>query len=85
MTDAILNERISDAVELCISTISRSTFDAHEVDGLGDDNGYFIYERESDGSIREILAKCPSFEAAAKLFELIRTLRTAKVTATAKR
>jgi hypothetical protein len=73
MTDAILYERITEMTELCISPISRAIFDAYEVDGLGEDEGYFIYERARNGEITDILAKCPSFEAAAKLVELFRT------------
>lgn len=43
------------------------------VDGLGDDFGYFIYEAIGDARRSQccnVLAKCPSYEAAMRLVEL---------------
>lgn len=74
MDDIFISTRIGSLGDLCISTISRATFEAHEIDGLGDDEGYFIFERSPDGAIREVLAKCASLEAAYRLVELYRSV-----------
>lgn len=81
MDDMILSYRIGAIGELCISTISRAAFEASEVDGLGEDDGYFIYERNLDGSIKAVLAKCASYKSAARLIELYQVALKLRATA----
>lgn len=72
MENLSLSASIGDGREICISPISRETFELSELDALGDDCGYFIYEvdagRPSAGI--EILAKVASYEAALRLLDI---------------
>ena len=78
MENLSLSALIDDGREICISPISRETFDANELDTLGDDCGYFIYEvdtRRPSAGI-EILAKVASYEAALRLLSIFLRIST---------
>lgn len=59
---------------LCISPLSRKSYKEAGVRGLGGHEGYFVYETDcgEPSSGIEIIAKLASFEAALKLFHLIK-------------
>lgn len=72
MENLSLSAILGDGREICISPISRETFEQSELDALGDDCGYFLYEvdasRPSAGI--EVLAKVASYEAALRLVDI---------------
>ena len=72
MDDIIMRERIDESTTLCISPISRETYDEHvEFDNLGGEDGYFVLRSRRTGEQRlEVLAKAPTLEAASSLFDL---------------
>lgn len=72
MENLTLSALIEDGREICLSPISRETFEASELDTLGDDCGYFIYEVDArrPGAGIEILAKVASYEAALRLLDI---------------
>ena len=49
---------------LCIGTLSKTTFDEHEIDNCGNDFGYFLYEMNDKGIV--VLAKFVSEEMASQ-------------------
>ncbi len=58
---------------ICLSPLSDEILDELGVDGLGDSFGYFIYETEggvSASRCTNVLAKCPSYEAACRVLEI---------------
>jgi len=72
MDDSFFKIEIAPNHFICMSPLAQEVLDALGVDDLGDDFGYFIYEstgRSITGCIN-VLAKCPSFEAAARLLEI---------------
>ena len=73
MDDIVMRERIDESTTLCISPISRETYDEHvELDNLGGEGGYFVLRSRRIGEQRlEVLAKAPTLEAAGLLFDLI--------------
>lgn len=79
MENLSLSALIEEGREICLSPISRQTFDASELDTLGDDCGYFIYEVDPNrpNAGIEILAKVASYEAALRLIDIF--LRGARV------
>jgi hypothetical protein len=72
MENLSLSALMEDGREICISPISRETFDASELEALGDDCGYFIYEVDGNrlSAGIEILAKVASYEAALRLVDI---------------
>lgn len=75
MEDSFFYQRLSAEHFICISPLSKHILMALQVDGLGDQFGYFVYE-SADGSPRgctKILAKCESYESASRLIELYNT------------
>lgn len=58
---------------MCISPLDIEALDAAMVDGLGDDYGYFVYEARGPrgAACIDVLAKCPTFEAALRLLEFL--------------
>lgn len=58
---------------MCISPLNEDVLDEAMVDGLGDDFGYFVYETIGPRSKAciEVLAKCPTYEAAVRLLEFL--------------
>jgi hypothetical protein len=75
MRDYFFSAPMPDGRQICVSPISRDTFDANQAHELGDDFGYFIYEFDADrpASGIEILAKAASFEAAVRLIDIYLT------------
>ena len=58
---------------LCVSTLSQSILQEAEIQGLGDDFGYFVYEmdeRPRSAGI-QVLAKLASEDAAVRLAEIL--------------
>jgi hypothetical protein len=72
MENLCLCTPLGDGKEICVSPISRQTFEANELDALGDDCGYFIYEFDSrrPSAGIEVLAKVASYEAALRLLDI---------------
>lgn len=64
--------RLANDHYVCMSPLTREFFDSLDVDGLGDDFGYFVYESQGAFPVQSItvLAKCPSYEAAARLMQI---------------
>lgn len=60
--------------KLCISPLSSRTLADAEVQNLGGDRGYFVYELDERPFIGgvSVLAKAASFDAALRLAELLR-------------
>lgn len=70
--DLFAAERIDDHRMLCISSLARKTITDAEVEHLGTDSGFFVYEvdeRPHVGGIK-ILAKVASIDAAYRLIEI---------------
>jgi len=60
---------------VCLSPLNDDVLDELGVDGLGDGFGYFIYETAGGPEATHcinVLAKCPSFEAACRVLEIYR-------------
>ncbi len=77
MDDELLAiERIDERTSLCVSPLSRKVVDESEIENLGSDRGFFVYEVDnlSAGGI-SILAKVASLEAAFRLIDLFRLSR----------
>jgi hypothetical protein len=58
---------------LCVSTLSQNAFQESEVEGLGGDFGYFVYEvdeRPRSAGI-QVLAKAASEDAAVRLAQIL--------------
>lgn len=72
MRQILFSSRLPDGREVCVSPVSKDTFDANRADALGDDSGYFIYEFDTDcpSSGIEILAKAVSMDAALRLVDI---------------
>lgn len=70
--ELLLIERINDTTSLCVSSISRNTFASAELENLGDDRGYFIYEVDERPYVggMQILGKAASIEAVYRLAEI---------------
>lgn len=72
--DIYLSTKIDENRSLCISAISRKTFEECGAEYFSTDHGFFIYERDSRmnrGGI-SILGKVASLDAAYRFFDLIR-------------
>ena len=71
--DLFLQTRIDDSRMLCVSSISRKTFDECAAENFQNDRGYFIYECSLDGNRGgiSVLAKMASFEAAFRFYDII--------------
>ena len=77
MEDIFWSEVIGLERRLCVSTLSREAFEDNELENIGNDFGYFIYEiddRSRSAGIL-VLAKAASEEAAMRLVDLFRTSR----------
>jgi hypothetical protein len=73
MSDHFLKFETEPGHYICVSTLTKDVLDSLGVDGLGDDYGFFVYEAIGDKTrsrCSNVLAKCPSFEAASRLIEL---------------
>jgi hypothetical protein len=73
MEDIVLRAELDDSTYLYISPISRETYEEHiHDDNLGGAYGYFVLRSRRTGTQRlEVLAKVPTLEAAAELFDMI--------------
>ena len=73
MEDIVLKADLDETTCLYISPIDRQTYEEHVLDdNLGGDRGYFVLRSRRTGFQRlEILAKVPTLEAAADLFDMI--------------
>lgn len=56
-----------------VSPLDEEVLDAMAVDGLGDEFGFFVYETNgpSPRDCINVLAKCPTYEAAIRLLEFL--------------
>ena len=75
MDDSFFYRRLAAKHFICISPLSKELLNDLQVDGLGDEFGYFVYE-SADGTPRgcmNVLAKCDGYEAAYRLIELYRS------------
>lgn len=72
MRHILFSSVLADGRELCVSPVSKDTFDANKADSLGNDSGYFVYEYDSRRPAAgiEILAKAASAEAAMRLIDI---------------
>ena len=77
MDDMFLSAPLGDGREICMSPLSRQTFEANQLQDLGDDFGYFIYEFDTKrpGAGIEVLAKAASYDAAMRLVDIFYMLR----------
>jgi hypothetical protein len=73
MEDFLLAARLDGEREIWISEVSRSTFEANDVDDLGTDVGYFLLmgSQRHGGDGAQIIAKVASAAAAVLLFEML--------------
>lgn len=74
MEDLILRAKIDDSITLYVSPIDHQTYNEYvDDDNLGGGDGYFLARSLRDGATErfEILAKAPTFAAAADLFDMI--------------
>jgi len=73
--------RLADGREICVSPISRDTFEDNAAYSLGDDHGYFIFEMDEHQPAAgiEILGKAVSYDAAVRLVEIFMAAREAIV------
>lgn len=72
--DLYLTAQIDSTRSLCISSLSRKTFEECGAEFFPSDRGYFIYERDDrnlSGGI-SVLSKVASLEAAYRFFDIIR-------------
>lgn len=77
--DLLVIERINDTTSLCVSSLSKRIVAEAEVDTLGSHKGLFVYEaQEGVGGGISILAKVASLEAAFRLADIFRRMRTAQ-------
>jgi len=70
----ILKAKLDDATTLYVSPISPETYAEYvDEDNLGGEAGYFLIRSLTAAHCErfEVLAKAPSFDAAAELFDLI--------------
>lgn len=72
MKQFLFSARLPDGNEVCIAPVSADVFNDNDVDSLGDDTGYFIYEYDPQRSETgiEILAKAASYEAAIRITDI---------------
>jgi hypothetical protein len=73
MTDDIfLCAPLGDGREICLSPLSRQTFEQNQLYAFGDDCGYFIYEFDSNQPSAgiQVLAKAASYDAALRLVDI---------------
>jgi hypothetical protein len=72
MKQFLFSARLPDGNEVCIAPVSVDVFEDNDVDSLGDDTGYFIYEYDPQRSETgiEILAKAASYEAAIRITDI---------------
>ena len=71
--DLFLAQRIDNYRMLCVSSLARKTVYDADVEHLGADTGYFVYEvddRPDVGGLH-ILAKVASVDAASRLIEIM--------------
>jgi hypothetical protein len=74
MEDMVLEAKLDDTTTVYVSPIAPETYAEYvDEDNLGGEAGYFLLRSLTHGESErfEILAKAPSFEAAADLFDLI--------------
>ena len=73
MTDAFFRIALGPHHYMCVSPLDEEVLTAAEVDGLGDEFGYFVYESTGARGTAyiEVLAKCPTYEAAIRLLEFL--------------
>jgi len=72
MTDRYFCVPLPDGREVCISPLSRATYEHSCAAELGDDFGYFIYEyslKQPHAGL-EVLAKAASYDAALRLADI---------------
>jgi hypothetical protein len=64
--------RINGTTSLCVSPVSSKTFALAELDNLGGDRGYFLYEIDERPIVggMQILGKVASLDAAFRLSEI---------------
>ena len=71
MSHVLFSSELPDGKQICIAPVSIDAFEANEAYALGDDTGYFIYERDGRKSAGiEILGKAASYEAATRLVDI---------------
>jgi hypothetical protein len=72
MREILFSSSLPDGREVCVSPISKDTFEANRADTVGDDSGYFIYEFDNakPSSGIEVLAKAVSLNAALRLVDI---------------
>lgn len=77
MREFLFSVPLPDGVTVCVSQISPDAFQGNELDHLGDDSGYFIYEYDTERSESgfEVLAKTVSYDAAMRLVEIFHLAR----------
>jgi len=70
--DLLYSKTIDKNTVLCISSIANSTFKDSEINSLGSDRGYFIFEVDETPGIGgiNILGKTATIESAYRLAEL---------------
>jgi hypothetical protein len=70
--ELFLIDRIDGTTSLCVSPVSSKTFALSELDNLGGDRGYFLYEVDERPIVggMQILAKIASLDAAFRLSEI---------------
>ena len=77
MNHFLFSASLPDGNEVCIAPVSYDAFRDNDIDTLGDDAGYFIYEydpRRSEAGI-EILAKAASYDAAMRIMDIFLSSR----------
>jgi len=70
--DLFVIERLGNSRSLCISTLAKETIIDADVQHLGSDRGFFVYEVDDsqDTAGVNVLAKVASMEAAFRLIDL---------------
>lgn len=73
MSDAFFRIALAEDHYMCISPLDEEVLESAMVDGLGDEFGYFVYETRGrrDCLSIEVLAKCPTYEAAMRLLDFL--------------
>lgn len=75
--ELILSTRIDENRSLCISSVSRKTYQETDAQVFGSDRGFFVIEQDDTpgGGGFAILAKVASLEAAYRMFELFQAIK----------
>lgn len=73
MSDTFFRIALGPEHYMCVSPLDEEKLDAAMVDGLGDEFGYFVYESTGPriNPFIEVLAKCPTYEAALRLLDFL--------------